>query len=240
MPAEEDDLFPAMTFEEDGAPPADPPSDPPAEPTPPAADPAPGTEGEGGTTVPLAALKAIREEKKAIKDELEALKATIAPQAPPSPQPAPVPQAMPPLDPFNPQFGAQLQHIVAHQTTQTRLQISRDMAEREFGKEEVAAAYAYFDQNPDQSHGLLKESSPFHAAVTAYRRAKAMAEIGDDPAAYRAKLAEEIRAQVVAELQAQPPARQPNPSLANKANLTNPSPSQEWSGPTPLDEILGG
>jgi hypothetical protein len=70
-----------------------------------------------------------------------------------------------------------------------------------------------------------------------------MSEIGSDPAAYKAKLAEEIRAQVMAELQAgnAPAGQQAAPVMPsnfttarNVGNRSGPA----WSGPTPLQDIF--
>lgn len=97
------------------------------------------------------------------------------------------------------------------QLTNTRLQTSRFLAEREFGADVVAEAFAYFDKNPALSHQFVDQPSPFHAAVEFYKRQKVAEEVGADPAAYRARLEAEIRAQVMAELQVQP--AQPKPRL---------------------------
>lgn len=95
-----------------------------------------------------------------------------------------------------------------------RLSQSRFMAEREFGKEEVAAAYAYFDQHPQLSHQLLSHPSPFHAAVEFVRRQKIADEVGSDPEAWRAREREKLRAELMAETpQPQPQQRLPG-SLA--------------------------
>lgn len=82
-----------------------------------------------------------------------------------------------------------------------KLQQSRFIAEREFGAEEVAAAYAWFDQHPQLSHQLLAHPSPFHAAVEFYRRQKIADEVGSDPEAWRTKERERIRAELLAEIQ---------------------------------------
>lgn len=106
------------------------------------------------------------------------------------------------------------------QFTALKLQQSRFLAERDFGAEEVKAAYAYFDQNPHLSQQLLEHPSPFHAAVEFYKRQRVAEEIGADPEAWKASqmeaIKEQLRAEIMAELggTAQPKPRLPG-SLAS-------------------------
>lgn len=94
------------------------------------------------------------------------------------------------------------------QFTAMKLQQSRFLAERDFGADEVNAAYAYFDQNPHLSHQFLDHPSPFHAAVEFYKRQRAVEEIGSDPDAWKAKqmdtIKEQLRAEIMAELHGTP------------------------------------
>lgn len=95
-----------------------------------------------------------------------------------------------------------------------KLQQSRFLAEREYGAEEVKAAYAFFDQHPQLSHQLMSHPSPYHAAVDFYRRQKIADEVGSDPEAWRAREREKLRAELLAEMpQTQPQQRLPG-SLA--------------------------
>lgn len=95
-----------------------------------------------------------------------------------------------------------------------KLQQSRFLAEREYGAEEVKAAYAFFDQHPQLSHQLMSHPSPYHAAVEFYRRQKIADEVGSDPEAWRAREREKLRAELLAETpQIQPQQRLPG-SLA--------------------------
>ena len=70
-----------------------------------------------------------------------------------------------------------------------------------------------------------------------------MAEIGSDPAAYKAKLAEEIRSQLMAEFQQgqQPAAQRAAPvmpsNFATGRNVGARS-GPAWSGPPSLDDIF--
>jgi hypothetical protein len=127
----------------------------------------------------------------------------------------------------------------------TKLQQSKFLAERDFGADAVKEAYAYFDANPQYSHQLLDHPSPFHAAVEFYRRQKVAEEIGADPEAWKQKqlatLKEQLKAELLAEMQTQSPVRpamnRPPPTLASApaARVATSSPKGD-----PLDAIFGG
>ena len=108
---------------------------------------------------------------------------------------------------------SQVQQQFQAQLVGEKLKQSRFLAEREYGAELVQEAYAYFDANPAQSHALLGEPSPFHAAVEHYRKAKLADEIGNDPEAYKARLRAELEAEI-AQKAPQKPAAPPR-SLAS-------------------------
>ena len=168
-----------------------------------------------------------------LRAELRELKAQLAAQKAPEPEP---------------DFYEDPQRAVQHQiapvqqaVTGTKLEMSRFMAEREFGKETVEAAFEYFNQHPEQSQALLKHPSPFHAAVEVYNQQKVAQEIGQDPAAYRAKLEAELRAEIEAEMvakQAKEAAARPAPSMADVTG-TGGGPKTNWTGPTPLEDAVG-
>lgn len=106
------------------------------------------------------------------------------------------------------------------QFTAMKLQQSRFLAEREFGADVVNEAYAYFDEHPQLSHQLLNHPSPFHAAVEFYKKQKVAEEIGADPEAWKAKqvetLREQLRQELMAEMQTAQPQSRPIPgSLAS-------------------------
>lgn len=96
----------------------------------------------------------------------------------------------------------------------TKLETSRFLAEKDFGAETVAEAYAFFDANPHLTAQFRNAPSPYHAAVETYRKIKAMQEIGDDPQAYRARIEEEVKQRLLAEMQSQPKPSAPPPSMA--------------------------
>ena len=176
--------------------------------------------------VPLAVVNELR-------DEIRALKAAPQPQA--APEPAP--------DFFDDPQGA-VQHAVSpvkDSVESTKLAMSKFFAEDKFGKDLVADAMAYYDQNPAQSQAFMNHPSPFHAAVEAYQQVKVAQEIGSDPAAYEAKLRERLEKEIKAELVAQQvktAAGNPAPSLANTTG-TGGGPKTTWAGPASLESVVG-
>lgn len=115
----------------------------------------------------------------------------------------------------------------------TKLETSRFLAERDHGADAVKEAYEFFDANPHLSQQLLKSPSPFHEAVKVYQKHKMLQEIGEDPAAYRARIEAEIRERVAAEMAPPRPATSPPPSLAS-ATSAGPSKGPVVSGFTQM------
>lgn len=147
-------------------------------------------------TVPLEALLEEREKRQKAQreaDELRQWRTQIEAEKQPKPDFFDNPDAA----------MSQLQQQVQKEIIKSKLQTSRFHAEREYGAEEVADAYAWFDQNPEHSASLLNEPSPFHAAVEYYKRQKALQEIGNDPLAWRKQFEEDARAKVRAEIEAE-------------------------------------
>ena len=105
-----------------------------------------------------------------------------------------------------------------------RLNTSELVARNTHGDAKVDEAREAFlaaaQKNPALQMELRGSRHPYDFVVSWHKRTRALSEIGDDPDAYRAKLQEEIRQQVLAEFaQAQPqkPAAPP-PSLASAAS----------------------
>lgn len=174
------------------------------------------------------------------------------------PQPATPEPAADPIQPFdallndpNAFVRGQAAEIISPVMSQLKA-MQRGMAELQFKPEVVAEAEKAFNaaaeagQLPKEFIQQVNASpNPWAAAVEWHRHTQTMSEIGSDPAAYKAKLAEEIRAQVMAELQQgqqQPDAQRPAPAMPgnfatgrNVGSRAGPA----WSGPSPLDDILG-
>ena len=180
-------------------------------------------------TVPLAVFKSMRED---FKSQLDSVRSQLVQ---PKQEPVEVPDVL-----EDPQ---QFQEFIARQITQseqnTRLNMSRFMAEREFGAEKVEEVIDYFNKNPTLSHQFMNSPSPFHAAKDYVDAQKLAAEIGDDPASFRAKVEAETRKKIEAEMAAkQVKGVAPPPSLASNPNVSARS-GPAWS-PTSLAAALQG
>ena len=165
-----------------------------------------------------------------LRQEIRELKAAI-PQ--PAPEPAP--------DVFEDPQGYQkhMEQTVNNAVFQATLSMSRAAAVRQYGQEAVDAAAASIDPNSAEYQAIISSADPFHALMEHQSRQQMMQEIGEDPAAYKARIAAEVRAEVEAEMAAKEvKATPPAPSLAANPNVgVRAGPA--WTGPTPLDNILG-
>ena len=189
------------------------------------AEPPAASEEKQSGQVPLSALLDEREKRQKYERELEDLRQWRQQQEAKQPKP----------DFFdNPEAAlSQVQQATQQQIIASKLQQSKFFAEREYGADLVQEAYAYFDQHPQQSHALLNEPSPFHAAVEYYKRQKAMQEIGADPEAYKAKLRAELEAELASKAPQKPAA--PPRSLASA-----PSAGGETQPPgSAFDQLFG-
>ena len=116
----------------------------------------------------------------------------------------------------------------------TKLEMSRFMAEKDFGADEVEEAYRFFDENPHLSHQLLQSASPFHAAVNLYKRQKFVQSIGDDPDAW-------LEQQIAARMQAAAPPVQNKPA-APPPSVASATPAGAATAPpvSGFDALFGG
>ncbi len=156
----------------------------------------------------------------------------------------------PEIDLLDPQ---QAQAFIANQLQpqlyETRVLLSQEMyraAKPDYDEMETIFADEC-EKNPTLRAALHRHPVPAKFAYEEGQRIKLMREISD-PAAYRAKLREEI----LAELQAQPAAEQPAPQVQTQAKPVPQPPKslagvpsaarnvnrQSWKGPTPLDQLL--
>jgi hypothetical protein len=136
------------------------------------------------------------------------------------------------------------------QINQQLLAIARDNAETRFTPETVNEAEqafisAYQSQKLDPADYQKVVSSPnrYAAAVQWFKRQQAQAEIGDDPAAFRAKVEAEILAKhgiTPGEPQAAPAGRAAPVMPSNLAGARNVGARSGpvWSGPSSIDDIF--
>lgn len=165
-------------------------------------------------------------------------------------------EAAPPPDWFeNPAVATrhEVQQSVSpqfEQINQRFLAIARDSAETRYTPETVNEAEAAFNKAAAERtidpavHAKINGSlNPWAAAVQWHKRQLASAEIGDDPAAFRAKLEAEILAKhgltadgAAAEVPAQSKPVMPS-NLAGARNVGSRS-GPAWSGPPSLQDIF--
>ena len=192
-----------------------------------------------GHSVPVTALLDEREKRQRIEAEAEQAKRELAEYRRREELARQKPVEAPDIleDPAG--YRQHVEQVFDQRLNAQRLQMSRFMAEREFGKETVDAAFEFFNRHPRDSWALIQEPSPFHAAVDAYKRAQAVEEFGTDPNAYReklraeyeAELREKIRAEYAAELTPNRP-KSPPRSLASAASSGSNAP------PIPVDPLF--
>lgn len=132
--------------------------------------------------------------------------------------------------------------------TQTLMANAQLVAGMKYGDEKVTEAeQAFIDAmqsrklDPADYQRVISSPNRYAAAVQWHQRQQAQAEIGDDPAAFKAKVEAEILAKhgLTPETNGQQAARAPvMPSnLATARNVGNRS-GPAWSGPKPLSDIF--
>lgn len=181
--------------------------------------------------------------------ELAALKKQLedAKQAPP-PQPQPQYQP-PPMPDFNQDphgFMAAYEQRLQTRLLNDRLNTSELFLRDKIGPEKVDEYIGEFKQlaaaDPTLYQKMYNEMNPYGWMVKETDRLRMLRDIGDDPAAYRARLEAEARAKWEAEQAAngQQPAASPaagmQPSLATARSVA--ARSETWSGEPSLEELV--
>lgn len=240
----------------------------PEQPAEPQANAEPASEGEPQTDergmVPVAALQAERQKAKRYTEQVAEFQQKLEQQnaqweqrfsqifSQLQPKPAqPEPEQAPDIwtDP-----DAYLQRGVQQAVSPVMGQLKamqRGMAELQFKPEVVAEAEKAF--NTAANEGKLPREfiqqingspNPWAAAVQWHQQQTAMAEIGSDPAAWKAQQREALKAEIMAELQQgqQPGAQRAAPvmpgNFATGRNVGARS-GPAYAGPPALDDILG-
>ena len=156
--------------------------------------------------VPIGALRDEREKRQALQRELDELRRWREQQESARQQP----QIDPVLEPEK--ALAQVQHQFRGELWNERCHISEVMARSALGEETVETAKEAFiaeaQRNPALGVELRRQQHPYDFVVKWHKRQQAMAEIGEDPDAYRARLREEV----MRELAQQPATPAPQPS----------------------------
>lgn len=151
-------------------------------------------------------------------------------------------------------FPGATRHVVQpefQRIEQQLLAIAKDTAITRFTEEKVNEAEQAFISamqsqklDPADFQKVVHSPNRYAAAVQWHQRQQAQAEIGDDPAAYKAKLEAELREKLTAELQQgdgqqaqQRRATMPS-NFANARNVGNRGTGPAWSGPSTIDDIF--
>jgi hypothetical protein len=158
------------------------------------------------------------------------------PQAPPQPPPDPA---------TNPQGWAQ--HVVQQQQAallNERLNMSERMVRKEIGKEKLNEYVNEFrnlaNADPTLFGKLYAQPDPYDWLTSEVDRLRLVRDVGDDPAAFRAKIEAEARARWEQEAKAQPapsPAAGMQPSLGTARSVAGRT-AGAWTGEPSLEDVL--
>lgn len=191
------------------------------------------------------AIKKEKERQRELERQLAELQAQ-RPQA--EPEPAPDPYA----DPQG--YDERVQQQMRQLEHRFRVDQSERFARLKHGDQTWDETHEWLETRPDMVAWARQQPDPCEAAITAFKRERLAAEIGDDPAkwreAERQKMLQdpEIRAQILAEMGAAPapapqtpntPQRPPPPPAASEARSAAPRGGDtSFAGPTPMGNLL--
>ncbi len=177
-------------------------------------------------TVPLAAHLEERGKRQALEAQLKEAN---------KPAPEPTPDVF--EDPEG--FSKAIEGRLAAMESNMALNLSEKFARSNHGNETVDKAWA-----AAEAAGVLpqfaQQQDAYGALVDWHKTQQVREEIGNDPAAYKAKLEADLRKEIQAELatkQARDMAGKPAPSMADVTGSGG-SPKSTWGGPTPLDKAF--
>ena len=179
---------------------------------------APPAAPEAPSAVPLTALLDEREKRQQANREADELRRKLAEyEAQARPQPKPIDLIEDPEG-----FARQQQQMLQAAILQDRYERSRDAAEEKHGKETVDAVVAFFNdpRHAPKTQEFIRQPDPFRAAFRYYQEQKEVEEFRSVGGieAMRAKIAAEIREQILAETVSAPKPATPPPSLSSGAS----------------------
>jgi hypothetical protein len=178
-------------------------------------------------------------EARLLREQLEAAKKPTSPAAPQAPLPAAVP-----LDPVRDPVGYhnRLQSVLLNDRLNISEMLERDKHTPEAFESAVTEFQEAAKQQPDLYAKLHAQRHPYGWLMKEVEKLRVQRDMGDDPAAFRARIAAEERAKVEAEMRnggAPPvsPAAGLPPSLANTRSAA-PRSTNGFSGPPSLEDLL--
>lgn len=173
---------------------------------------------------------------------LQVMKPQTPEQAPP-----PAPEIWDKPDEFVAHRAAQ----VVDPVNQRTMALAREVATLRYKPEVVEAAEKAFNaaaasgQMDRETHARINQSAnPFAAAVEWYQRTSLLSEIGDDPAAFKAKVEAEAEARILEKYGIRQNAPAPMapasvmPSDFTQTRNVGSRSGPAWSGPAPLNDIF--
>jgi hypothetical protein len=164
-------------------------------------------------SIPISALLDEREKRQQAAREADDLRRQLAEYEAAKAQPKPDFYADPEA------FIAKQQQAVQQALWNERLNTSEILARRAHGDDVVAAAAEAFKAAAGASPALASEFSaqpdPYGFVINWHKRQSILSQIGDNPDAYRARIEQEVRERLLAEMQPATPApKAPPPSMA--------------------------
>lgn len=169
--------------------------------------------------VPLATMLEQRTRADRAEFELQQLKAQQQPQA--EPEAPELPDMFVDPNAFAAQLQQQHEEKLNKALAVNSANMSQMFAEQIHGKEAVAEAMKAAEGNPVVIRAMQASPNPYQELMNWDKQQKALAEIGDDPAAFKADMEKKIRQQVEAELvakNARTVAKEKAPTLASDVN----------------------
>lgn len=189
-------------------------------------------EVDGGITVPLKALQAERDERKALARELAEFKQTLV-QAQPQPKPEPIPDPIEDPQAFADYTQRQVDvkvQAVQQQYQNERLNLSEAQAVRAHGQEAVEGMKSWFAQQPASlQQEVLAQADPYDFAVQQHKRQSLTDQLTSDPDKLERVLA-------LLEGKEQPAPQAPKTTATAQSVGSRRGP--EWSGPAKLTDLL--
>lgn len=176
----------------------------------------PAPEPDKQQHIPLTALLDEREKRQKLERELEQMRREYVQRQ----QPAQLPKVPSVLE-DEAAYNQHVESMVSQAVVNERLNLSEEMARDKYGNEDVDAALESVRADPRIAQHFMQTRHPYKGLVEWHRQQKLMAEIGNDPAAYRARVEAELRAQIEAQAKPEPSRPKPPPSSLAAAPSTS-------------------
>lgn len=183
--------------------------------------------------VPLAALQEERKERQRLLDLLEQQSKPEAKE--------PESQEAPDFIADGEQAWQSVQTVAQQAARAAQLDVFEENAREKHGNEKIDAALEAFKGATEaEKSAIFGAKNPYRDLVKWHDASALRAEIGEDPAAYKARLREELKAELAAEAAAGVKKGLSAPaSLAGNPSIGSRNTAPEWGGPKPLSSIIG-